>query len=63
MGHELHSSLAGFVKVRCVDDPSSFLTSKSVSPHDQPSSIYEEEEEDGEEGEDRLEELQVSFCY
>ena len=37
----------GYVKVRCVDDPSTFsAASKSVSPNEQPSSIHEEEEDD-----------------
>ena len=43
----------GYVKVRCVDDPSTLsAASKSVSPKEQPSSIHEEEE-------DNVSELQV----
>ena len=34
----------GFIKVRCVDDPSTF--SKSVSPVSRPSSIHEDEEDE-----------------
>ena len=47
--------MAGYVKVRCVDDPSTFSVSKSVSPNEQPSSIHEEEEEE----EDDVSELKV----
>ena len=52
------TSTAGYVKVRCVDDPSTFSVSKSVSPNEQPSSIHEEEEED-----DDVSELKVKPIY
>ena len=53
----------GYTKVRCVDDPSTFTVSKSVSPNEQPSSIHEDEEEhQEEEDEDDVGDLRVETC-
>ena len=59
--HQAYFS-SGYTKVRCVDDPSTFTVSKSVSPNEQPSSIHEDEEEDQDkEEEDDVGVLRVYF--